>query len=140
MTPIDNNNHKGVVVAQQTFPYLTKPVQTPDTYRSQGKEPNKHISWGSDSDTKVANKCRSTTSRERSASTIIPSRGHHRAHSIQQSTDRHTSSSEAKIDTECTHGRRHATTKSYPMINQEEPFTDRDVRLIPDRSKTFAHR
>jgi hypothetical protein len=49
--------------------------------------------------------------------------------------DRDTTDPETKFDTRYAHYQRHTIIRPYATINQEEPHTNRDVNLVPDRGK-----
>ena len=133
-TLIDDNDRQDVLAVQRTPSYHTKSAQPPNTFRSQDtiagkcKEPNGHITQSSDSDIQVFHERQSTTTHceqpTHVGSTTMPSGKNRRAHPLQQLADRSTSDSEAKPGAKHTHGQRHTTTKSYPMLSREEPFTN----------------
>lgn len=139
-TPFDNNGRKGVFVAPRTIMYRTKSIQTPNTFRlrdtimGKSEEPNGHTSRSSDSGTGVVINKGPTVYHEWPLyvnPTILQSEGNREAHPSQQLADRNAPGSEAKPDTEHTNDQGHTTTELYPVLNQEEPFTNRDARLIP---------
>ena len=134
-TLITGDNHKRTASIGRPIRLCAKPILTPEAHQSQGGEPrHTTTSRGQNNGVTIIDECHSNTNH------TTPSRGNHGKHQPQQPTDRHMFRSEIRVDEERPHGRKCPATMTYPTINKEGSFTDRDARLIPDRGKTPIQR